>query len=288
VTVLATTEHVREARQYRFADRDFRVITRLVHERTGIALSDQKRDLVYGRLSKRLRQLQMESFSDYCQLLEDGDAEFENLINAITTNHTKFFREAHHFVHLKTTVIPDLQKQAKTSGNRKFRMWSAACSSGEEPCSIALTFMAYLASCQEYDVRILATDLDSNVLSKAKAAKYSGEQFDHLPPKLVARLPRTAITVSDNDMTLSEEVRHLIIFKQLNLMSPWPMKEKFDAIMCRNVMIYFDEETKRTLVKRFDKQLKVGGFLYTGHAESLLGLMDNYKMVGRTVYRKME
>ena len=277
-----------EARQYRFTDRDFRALAQLVHDRTGIALSDQKRDLVYGRLSKRLRQLQMDCFSDYCQLLEDGDVEFENFVNAITTNHTKFFREAHHFVHLKTVVIPDLQNQAKTSGNRKFRMWSAACSSGEEPYSIALTFMAYLTSYQDYDVRILATDLDSNVLTKARGARYSREQFDHLPPKLVDRLPRSAISVSNDDMTLNDAVRSLIAFKQLNFMSSWPIKEKFDAIMCRNVMIYFDDETKRTLVKRFDKQLKVGGFLYTGHAESLLGLLDNYKMVGRTVYRKVE
>lgn len=288
MTASTATNQTREARQYRFTDRDFRALTRLVHDRTGIALSEQKRDLVYGRLSKRLRQLQMESFSDYCQLLEDGDAEFENFVNAITTNHTKFFREAHHFVHLKTVVIPELQSAAKASGNRKFRMWSAACSSGEEPYSLAMTIMAYLTSYQDYDVRILATDLDSNVLTKAREAKYSREQFDHLPPKLVDRLPRSAISVSSDGMTLTDAVRRLIAFKQLNFMSSWPMKDRFDAIMCRNVMIYFDEETKRTLVQRFDKQLKVGGFLYTGHAESLLGLLDNYKMVGRTVYRKME
>lgn len=279
---------MRDARQYRFTDRDFRALTRLVHDRTGIALSDQKRDLVYGRLSKRLRQLQMDSFSDYCQLLEDGDAEFENFVNAITTNHTKFFREAHHFIHLKSVVIPEMQERAKSAGGKKFRMWSAACSSGEEPYSLALTFMAYLTSYQDYDVRILATDLDSNVLTKAKRATYSRVQFDHLPPRLIDRLPRNAISVSDDDMVLNEEVRKLIAFKQLNFMSSWPMKEKFDAIMCRNVMIYFDEETKKNLVHRFDKNLKVGGYLYTGHAESLLGLLDNYKMVGRTVYQKME
>lgn len=275
-------------RQYRFTDRDFRAIAQLVHDKTGIALSDQKRDLVYGRLAKRLRLLQLESFRDYRALLEEGHDEFENFVNSITTNHTKFFREAHHFVHLKNVVIPNLQRQANTSGKKTFRMWSAACSSGEEPYSIALTLMAYLASSKDFDLRILATDLDSNVLRKARSAEYSRKQFDDLPPGLVDRLPRKTVSLSSERMKLNETVCRLINFRQLNLMLSWPMTKKFDAIMCRNVMIYFDDETKKTLVRQFDKYLDVGGFLYTGHAESLLGLLDNYKMVGRTIYQKVE
>lgn len=285
-TLQAKTE---EAREYRFTDRDFRVIADLVHDKAGIALSDEKRNLVYGRLAKRLRHLQLESFRDYCVLLEDDSSEeFQDFINALTTNHTKFFREAHHFVHMKDVFLPQLDAEAKGAGRRKFRIWSAACSSGEEPYSIALTLMAYLAALEKCDVRILATDLDSNILAKARNAEYSHRQFSDLPSRLLDRLPRKTVSVSGDRMMMGEDVRRLVTFRQLNLLSSWPIDGIFDAIMCRNVMIYFDDETKRTLVKRFDRQLKVGGYLYTGHAESLLGMLDNYKMVGRTVYEKME
>lgn len=278
-----------EAREYRFTDRDFRVIADLVHDKAGIALSDEKRNLVYGRLSKRLRHLQLESFRDYCALLEDDSSEeFQDFINALTTNHTKFFREAHHFIHMKDVFLPQLDAEAKGAGRRKFRIWSAACSSGEEPYSIALTLMAYLAALEKCDVRILATDLDSNILAKARNAEYPHRQYSDLPSRLLDRLPRKTVSVSGDRMMMGEDVRRLVTFRQLNLLSPWPIKGIFDAIMCRNVMIYFDDETKRALVKRFDRQLKVGGYLYTGHAESLLGMLDNYKMVGRTVYEKME
>ncbi len=278
-----------EAREYRFTDRDFRVIADLVHDKAGIALSDEKRNLVYGRLSKRLRHLQLESFRDYCALLEDDSSEeFQDFINALTTNHTKFFREAHHFIHMKDVFLPQLDAEAKGAGRSKFRIWSAACSSGEEPYSIALTLMAYLAALEKCDVRILATDLDSNILTKARNAEYSHSQYSDLPPKLLNRLSGKAVSVSGNKMKMGDDVRRLVTFRQLNLLSPWPMDGIFDAIMCRNVMIYFDDETKEKLVKRFDRQLKVGGYLYTGHAESLLGVLDNYKMVGRTVYEKME
>ena len=278
-----------EARQFRFTDRDFRLLVSLVHNKTGIALSDEKKNLIYGRLSKRLRQLQLETFSDYCALLEnDEDPEFQNFINAVTTNHTKFFREAHHFVHMKNVLIPKLEEETLPGGKQHLRIWSAACSSGEEPYTIALTLMAYMKAYENCDVRILATDLDSNVLKKGREGVYSGDQFSHIPKNLLDRVPRKTISLSDDQMRMSDSVRDLINFKQLNLLSSWPIKIKFDAIMCRNVMIYFDTETKAALVKRFDGHLKVGGFLYSGHAESLVGLLDNYKMVGKTIYQKME
>lgn len=278
-----------EARQFRFTDRDFRLLVGLVHDKTGIALSDEKKNLIYGRLSKRLRQLQMETFKEYCSLLDnDEDPEFQNFINAITTNHTKFFREAHHFVHMKNVLIPKLEEETLRGAKQKLRIWSAACSSGEEPYSIALTLMAYMKAYENCDLRILATDLDSNVLTKGRTALYSGGQFSHIPQNLMDRIPRSTVSVSDDQMKMGDAVRRLINFKQLNLLHAWPIKIKFDAIMCRNVMIYFDSETKTALVKRFDSQLKVGGFLYTGHAESLVGILDNYKMVGKTVYQKME
>lgn len=288
--VIATSNsRSKEEREYRFTDRDFRVLSGLVREKTGIALSDQKKELVYGRLSRRLRQLQLASFRDYCLLLEGGEEEeFQNFVNAVTTNHTKFFREAHHFVHMKDMFIPHMEAEVGRSGNSRFRIWSAACSSGEEPYTIALTLMAYMKALRSCDVKVLATDLDSNVLQKAILGEYSESQYSDLPPGLIKCLPGKTVSCVGDRMTMSETVRNLITFRQLNLLSPWPLKGKFDAIMCRNVMIYFDDETKQSLVKRFDGQLKVGGFLYTGHAESLLGMLDNYKMVGRTVYQKME
>lgn len=282
-------DETEEEREYRFTDRDFRILAGLVRDRTGIALSDEKKNLIYGRLSRRLRHLQLESFKEYCKLLEDGeDAEFQNFVNAVTTNHTKFFREAHHFVHMKNEFIPQMEAEASRPGKSRFRIWSAACSSGEEPYSIALTLMAYMKSLRNCDIRILATDLDSNVLQKAMAGEYAGSQYSDLPPGLIDRLPRKTVLQSGDRMKMTDAVCDLVTFRQLNLLSAWPLNGKFDAIVCRNVMIYFDDETKQSLVRRFDGQLKVGGFLYTGHAESLLGMLDNYKMVGRTVYEKME
>jgi chemotaxis protein methyltransferase CheR len=269
-------------REFAFSDADFRSLTQLAYEYAGIALADSKRNLVYSRLSRRLRALSLTSFQDYRQYLAENDREIESFINSISTNHTKFFREAHHFDHFRTHVAVPFVQTGYRSNDRRLRVWSAGCSTGEEPYTIAVVLKREIRDIENHDVRILATDIDTDVLGKAARGEYPMSTVDDVPKTYQDFFE----PVADDRVMMGDDLRALIRFNRLNLMEQWPFHGLFDAIFCRNVMIYFDAGTKAALVQRFTQQIKPGGWLYIGHSESLIGSHPGLHLVGRTVYRR--
>jgi chemotaxis protein methyltransferase CheR len=269
-------------REFAFSDADFRSLAQLAYEYAGIALADSKRNLVYSRLSRRLRALGLTSFQDYRQYLAENDREIESFINSISTNHTKFFREGHHFDHFRTHVAVPFVQSGYRSNDRRLRVWSAGCSTGEEPYTIAIVLKREIRDIENHDVRILATDIDTDVLAKAAHGEYPMSAVDDVPKTYQDFFE----SVGDDRVMMGEDLRSLIVFNRLNLMEQWPFHGLFDAIFCRNVMIYFDAGTKAALVQRFTQQIKPGGWLYIGHSESLIGSHPGLHLVGRTVYRR--
>jgi chemotaxis protein methyltransferase CheR len=211
-----------------------------------------------------------------------GSDERGRMLNALTTNLTRFYREPHHFDHLREKVLIPMVDKLRAGG--RLRIWSAGCSSGQEPFSIALTILGLIPEAAELDVRILATDIDSNMIAHGRAGVYSDDLLEPVPPAL-----RTKWMERDpNDRSqwrFSEAARSLVAFKELNLMSQWPVKGPFDAIFCRNVVIYFDEPTQEKIWNRFNPLLTPGGRLYIGHSERLGGASDGYVSDGMTIYR---
>jgi chemotaxis protein methyltransferase CheR len=272
--------------EFELTDSEFKRLRELVHQRTGIALSEAKRELLYGRLARRLRKLKLTSFAEYCQLVErDESAELQELTNAITTNLTSFFREDYHFKQLAAEVLP--QVESKRSGKRRMRLWSAGCSTGEEPYSLAVVMREALAHLSGWDIKLLATDIDSKVVATAAEGVYAAERFKGVAPERVKYWFRE-ISGRPDFFAASAELKSLITFKQLNLLDQWPMKGPFDVIFCRNVVIYFDKATQRSLFDRMADLQEQGGWLFIGHSENLLNVTRRYKLVGRTVYRRVE
>jgi len=278
-------EGFEKTREFRFTSADFRFIRDLVAGRTGIVLSDNKRDLVYGRLSRRLRELNMKRFGDYCDLLQSGhDEEMVNFVNAITTNLTSFFREEHHFEYLGKTLLPALME---TKTDRRLRIWSAGCSTGEEPYSIAMVLheaMGY--AIDSWDVRILATDLDTNVLAKGRSGVYEQSRVEGMSRQRLKRWVQKGRGENAGLVRMSSELRELITFRQLNLMEAWPMTGPFDLIFCRNVVIYFDKPTQQKLFDRYADMLVDEGHLFLGHSETMFQKTDRYRLIGKTIYQK--
>jgi chemotaxis protein methyltransferase CheR len=276
-------------REFEFSDADFRHFVKLAYEHAGIALSDTKRNLVYSRLSRRLRALGMTNFRDYREFLvgPGGSDETERFINAISTNLTKFFRESHHFDHFRTHVaVPYAQKSHRPTDGR-MRIWSAGCSTGEEPYTVAVVLKRELRDFKGRDVRILATDIDTEVLRKASAGLYAHGSIDEVPKTYREYFPVVEKAGAAPQIAVGDDIKSAIVFRQLNLMEPWPFKGMFDAIFCRNVMIYFDGPTKMALVDRLTQQIKPGGWLYIGHSESLINAHPGLQVVGRTIYRRL-
>jgi chemotaxis protein methyltransferase CheR len=271
--------------EFPFSQAEFSTIAGLVYKHSGIVLGNHKRDMVYSRLARRLRALRLGSFKEYCRLLDgnEGPDEIGSLINAITTNLTKFFRESHHFEHFQKVALGEVW-QAVRAGKPRVRVWSAACSTGEEPYSIAMSARAsQKAAGRDWDFRILATDLDTAVLNKAMAGRFPASALEDIP----AQMRGDAFEEDAGGVRIAPEIQSQITFKQLNLLGPWPMSGPFDVIFCRNVMIYFDAETKSTLVGRLHGLLKSGGWLYVGHSESLLDQQNHFKLGGHTIYQKI-
>lgn len=271
-------------REFVFSDADFRSLVQLAREHAGIALSDSKRNLVYTRVSRRLRALGFTSFKQYRDYLAGNAGELESFINAISTNLTKFFRESHHFDHFRSQVVQPFLNGTQR-GDGRFRVWSAGCSTGEEPYTIAAVLRHEIPSGNRHDIRILATDIDTDVLAKAARGVYPVSGFDSVPRTYRDYFEPTSEGRGDN-MIATEAIRSLIAFRRLNLIDPWPFRGKFDAIFCRNVMIYFDNPTKTALIDRFIQHIKPRGFLYIGHSESFHGTHPDLQLVGRTTYRR--
>ena len=266
---------------------EFDRLRELVREHTGIALSDAKRQLVYGRLARRLRALKMETFGEYIDLIEGGDpAELEEFVNAVTTNLTSFFREPHHFDYLAREALPSMVERA--AGANRMRIWCCAASTGEEPYSIAMVLREADNLLRGWDVKLLATDLDSAVLATGAAGIYGSDRLKTMDPKRVARFFDKGIGPQDGKLRARDELRNLITFRQLNLMQEWPLRGPFDAIFCRNVVIYFDKATQRTLFERMATLQRPGDLLFLGHSESLYRVCERYELIGRTIYRRLE
>lgn len=265
------------------SDDNFARIVELSHDYTGIVLGPHKRDMIYGRLSRRIRGLGLRNFDQYCDLLEqEGSEELNNFINAITTNLTSFFRENHHFEFLKKTVIPELLEKNRSS--KRIRFWSAGCSTGEEPYSLSVVLNETVDR-RTWDAKILATDLDSNVLNHGKAGVYDIGRIEGITEER-----RKAWFLRDpaqpQMVKVKPALQQLISFKRLNLLEPWPMKGRFDVIFCRNVVIYFSKDTQRTLFNRYADLLVDGGYLFIGHSETLHRVSDRFDSLGRTIYQK--
>lgn len=269
---------------------DFRQIADVAYSDAGIDLCEAKASLVYSRLAKRLRTLQLESFTSYCALLhrEDGSEERQHMVAALTTNVTRFFREPHHFEHLKTHVLPPLVATARAGGS--VRIWSAACSSGEEPYSIALAILSVMPDAASLNVKILATDIDPNVLQKGEAGVYSETAVSAIPTDVRQRWFKGQADGDGGKLwRAGEDLRKLVVFRSHNLIGSWPMRGPFQAIFCRNALIYFKEETQIEVWCRFAPLLIPGGRLYVGHSERLFGeAAALYENEAITTYRRNE
>ena len=269
-------------------EQQFLAISRQVKDLCGINLHNGKKELVKARLNKRLRALGLHDFGDYLDLVRrdtSGD-ELTTMLDALCTNLTGFFREPAHFEFLADQVIPQCGRTGQ-DGRRTLRVWSAGCSSGEEPYSIAMTILETLNSPGRWDVGVLATDLSTGALLKAKKGVYSPERLDAVPRHIAARYFEIAQRQPDKLFRVRNLLREQILFARLNLMASWPMHGQFDAIFCRNVMIYFDQETERNLIGRFWEKLAPGGVLMIGHSESLAAFRNQFSYVAPTIYRKV-
>ena len=271
-------KHVTDTREFHFSHKDFERIRRLIHARAGISLSDAKQDMVYSRLARRLRARGLTRFSDYLELLQRGDeTEWEAFINALTTNLTSFFREAHHF--------PLLAEHAARHRKRHtFHVWSCACSTGEEAYSIAISLAETFGTLTPA-VSILASDVDTQVLLKAEEGVYPMERVERLGQSRVKRFFLRGTGTQSGLARVRPELRNLVSFRRLNLLDPvWPARGPFDAIFCRNVMIYFDKATQAAMLQRFAPLLRPDGLLFVGHSENLFHVSDTFRLRGKTVY----
>lgn len=270
-------------REFEMTDADFAAISALAHEFTGIVLAEHKRNMVYSRIARRVRALRLTTFSEYLAYLKGNhDQEVTDFINALTTNLTSLFRESHHFDFLREDLFPKLQ--ASNRATKRLRIWSAGCSIGQEAYSIAMT----IKQCRfpaDWDIKILATDLDSNVLETGAAGVYPHSHIEDVDEDILRKFFRHSADFKT--VQIKDELRRLVFFKRLNLLEQWPMSGLFDIVFCRNVVIYFNKETQRVLFDRYAEILPVGGHLFIGHSENLAGISDRFEPLGNTIYRKV-
>jgi chemotaxis protein methyltransferase CheR len=270
-------------------DREFERFRAIVHEGAGISLSEGKRDLLRARLGKVMRRKGIHDFGEYLRLVEEDTSgrELTLLLDAVSTNVTSFYRESDHFQFLEAVVLPALKVQALAGGGRKVRAWSAGCSSGEEPYSLAITLREHFPEREGWDVRILATDLSTKVLALAHGGLYTAERVKSVPPHLLSKTFFVERNGEDEVYyRVRPEVRRMVSFGRLNLHGDYPFKGPFDFVFCRNVMIYFDKPTQETLVNRFHRYVAPGGYLFIGHSESLNSVVHPFRYVRPSVYRK--
>jgi len=269
-------------------DADFQYLRAFVLEHCGIALGEHKRQLVQGRLFRRLRALGLPNFGSYCELLRrDPHGELGELASAISTNVTAFFREVHHYDLLANELLPRWLHERRRDGDR-LRIWSAGCSTGEEPYALAMVLAeAIEQSGSRLDAKILATDLSPQALETARKGVYPLERIAGISPERCRRWMLRGDGAYEGLACVHPRLRELVTIEPLNLLHTWPMRGPFDAIFCRNVVIYFDQPTKRRLFHRYAELLPAGGYLFLGHSESLHGVNDEFELIGRTVYRKL-
>jgi chemotaxis protein methyltransferase CheR len=270
------------------SDKEFAQVSDLVYKYCGINLHEGKKELVRARLAKRLRALKIGSFTEYLKFaVEDTtEAEFTNLVDCISTNLTSFFRENQHFMFLQKTLLPAIASRKSNSSDKVIRAWSAGCSSGEEPYSLAIVLNEFIAKNPGLKTKILATDISTQILAKAKAGQYDAQRVAPVSAELKKRYLRTEKVNNQQVFSAGKQLRDIIFFGRVNLMEAWPIKVPLDFIFCRNVMIYFDKPTQEKLVNRYYEVLNPGGMLFTGHSESLTGINHRFRYVQPTIYVK--
>lgn len=268
-------------REFHFTAEDFERVRKLIYDRAGIALAPLKQDMVYSRLARRLRAHGYTTFAQYLAHLERGDEqEWETFTNSLTTNLTSFFREAHHFVLLA--------QQMARSKDRPFRIWCSAASTGEEPYSLAITACEAFKSLTP-PVTIFASDIDTNVLATAAKGVYLDERVEKLDPERLRQFFLKGTGAQQGQVRVRPELQKLVSFTRVNLLDArWPLQGPFDALFCRNVMIYFDKPTQYGILKKFQPLLRDDGLLYAGHSESFLHAIDLFRSLGRTVYERAD
>jgi chemotaxis protein methyltransferase CheR len=266
------------AREFNFTDQDFQRVRKLIYERAGIALGEQKQELAYSRLARRLRATGRKSFAEYLDLLQRGDEpEWEQFINSLTTNLTSFFREPHHFA----LLAEHLRKQEP---GRSPTLWCSACSTGEEAYSMAMTVVEALGG-YAHAVHIIASDVDTKVLQTAREGRYKADAVNKLPAQQIERFFIHSADRQSGYMQVRPELQKMIDFRCINLLDAgWPIHAPLDAIFCRNVMIYFDKATQLAVLKKFEPLLRNDGLLFAGHSESFYHAAAIFKLRGQTVY----
>jgi len=271
------------SREFTFTRQHFIKVRDELYDYAGIVLADHKLDMAYNRLVRRLRELNFSSFDEYFAHLENNPVEFSQFINALTTNLTSFFREQHHFEFVKNTIIPEIHQ----SQSKRIRGWSAGCSLGEETYSLAISLLEAGVDPATWDVRLLATDIDSKVLASAQAGVYSSDRVKNLAKARLHRWFLKGKGTQSGQVKVKPELRQMVQFNYLNLMQDWPFNGPLDFIFCRNVMIYFDQTTQAKLLERMFALLKPNGYLFVGHSEALARHDSQFELVGKTIYRKV-
>jgi chemotaxis protein methyltransferase CheR len=271
-----------------FTDVDFNRFRDLIYEEAGISLNDTKKALVRARLTKRMRYLPVSTWGEYyTYLVENRDTELSNFINAITTNKTDFFRENKHFQFMNDVMLPELVAQ----GKKKIRIWSAGCSTGEEPYSIAMTVHSFFTKqgISMPDVKILATDIDTTVLETGAQGIYKHELMEGVESPVLRTYFKRGRGENNNLYMVKDFLKEMIYFRRLNLQKvSFPMKGNFDAVFCRNVVIYFDKDTQRVLFDKIARYINEGDYLFIGHSENLTSMTEKFKLLGNTIYQRSQ
>jgi chemotaxis protein methyltransferase CheR len=281
-----------QTKEFSFSKQDFRFLAELVNQRTGIVLTENKSDLVYGRLAKRLRKLNLSSFAEYCELIKqtsngnspnaNGEDEIIHLTNALTTNHTGFYREPHHFDYLEKL----LGEFAADKSRKRLRLWSAASSIGAEAYSMAMCVMDVIpdATSASRDIKILGTDIDTQVIERAAAGVFPLTMAEPIP----AEKKKKYLKRDGENFIVHPSLKAMISYKPLNLLDPWPMKGPFDIVFCRNVVIYFDKKTQATLFDKMADVMTPDGILFIGHSETMFNVCDRFELIGKTTYKRVK
>lgn len=275
---------------FSLSDEEFEQIRLLVKSQTGISLGLHKRDLVVSRLSRRLRALQFKTFQQYVDYLRSsgGENEIVHMVNRITTNKTDFFREKHHFDLLNHEILPVLLEQGEKTGLRKLKAWSAGCSSGEEPYTLAVTLAEFFSTHPGWDIKVLATDIDTTMLSTASKGEYDQSLIEPMPKHLLSKYFIRQRGSQGFTYKVSPALRRMVTFRKFNMMhAKYPLKPDIDIVFCRNVMIYFDNVDKNSILSKIHGVMTPNGHLFVGHSESLTMVKDFFRYVGTTTYQKI-
>lgn len=269
------------------SDTDFQAISNIAYREAGLVFPPEKISLVQSRINRRLRQLKINSFSEYASFVksDQGLDERKIMISSLTTNVSNFFRESHHFDILTEQVLPDLLSRARAG--EKIRLWSAGCSTGQEPYSLAMTLLEYAPDAPKLDIKILATDIDPNVIATANQGYYEARVLNEIEVAFQEKYIETVKNGHKTGFFMKEIVRNMVSFRELNLLSKWPISGKFDVIFCRNVVIYFDEKTQLMLWPRFESVTAPAGWLFVGHSERLSDRLETkFVIAGPTAYQR--